>query len=71
MRLAGGSPYVTDNGNFILEIRTGPISDPLALEQALETLPGVLGCGLFVARADILVAAGVDGVEIVHRASLS
>jgi ribose 5-phosphate isomerase A len=67
LRLAGGSPFVTDNGNFILDVRTGKILDPLALEQALETLPGVLSCGLFVDRTHILVAAGVDGVVIVHR----
>lgn len=67
LRLADGSPFVTDNGNFILDVRTGKILDPLALEQALETFPGVLGCGLFVHRTDILVAAGVQGVEIIHR----
>jgi ribose 5-phosphate isomerase A len=69
VRLAGGSPFLTDNGNFILDVHTGPIPDPRALEHTLETLPGVLGCGLFVARTDILVAAGVNGVEIVHRST--
>jgi ribose 5-phosphate isomerase A len=67
LRLAAGSPFLTDNGNFILDVATGPIPDPRALEQALETLPGVLGCGLFVARTDILVVAGDKGVEILRR----
>jgi ribose 5-phosphate isomerase A len=62
-----GAPFVTDNGNYILDVRTGPIGDPGALEQALETLPGVVVSGLFVGRVDALVVAGAGGVEIRRR----
>jgi ribose 5-phosphate isomerase A len=67
IRRNGDTIFVSDGGNLILDVRTGPIDEPRALEAALETLPGVVACGLFVARTDILVVAGVDGVEIVHR----
>lgn len=59
-----GVPFVTDNGNYILDVATGPIPDPAALERALETLPGVVVSGLFVGRADIVVVARPTGVEI-------
>jgi ribose 5-phosphate isomerase A len=66
-RERGGAPFITDNGNFILDVATGPIADPAALERALETLPGVVVSGLFVGRADVLVVAGTGGVEIRRR----
>jgi ribose 5-phosphate isomerase A len=58
-----GAPFLTDNGNYILDVATGPIEDPAALERELESLPGVVVSGLFVARADVLVIAGPGGVE--------
>jgi ribose 5-phosphate isomerase A len=69
LRLDGGHPFLSDNGNFILDVQTGPIADPLSLEQALEALPGVVGCGLFVARADVVVVASDAGVDFLCRPS--
>ena len=64
LREQNGAPFATDNGNYIVDVTTGPISDPAELESKLETLPGVVVSGLFVARTDILVVAGAGGVEI-------
>lgn len=44
--------YVTDNGNLILDLRTGPIRDLGELESRLLALPGVVGTGLFLGMAD-------------------
>jgi ribose 5-phosphate isomerase A len=66
-RMSGRKPLVTDNGNYILDVRTGPIPDPAALEREIEALPGVVVSGLFVGRTDILVIASEQGVEIVRR----
>jgi ribose 5-phosphate isomerase A len=68
LRERHGAPFVTDNGNYILDIHTGAIADPAGLEQVLETVPGVVETGLFVARADVVVVAGVSGVQIRRRA---
>jgi ribose 5-phosphate isomerase A len=62
-RVGDGRPFLTDNGNYILDVATGTIDDPASLERELETLPGVVVSGLFVARADVLVVAGPAGVE--------
>jgi ribose 5-phosphate isomerase A len=67
LRITASKPFITDNGNYILDIRTGPISDPAGLESALEALPGVAACGLFIDRTDIVVSAGVESVEILRR----
>jgi ribose 5-phosphate isomerase A len=48
LRLVDGHPFVTDNGNHILDCHVGPIREPAALDTAVTTIPGVLGTGLFV-----------------------
>jgi ribose 5-phosphate isomerase A len=63
IRERGGRPFVTDSGNFIYDVRAGAIDDPRALDQALRSIPGVVETGLFIARADIVVVAGADGVR--------
>lgn len=39
--------YLTDNRNIILDVRFKAITDPLALEHTLNTIPGVLDNGIF------------------------
>jgi ribose 5-phosphate isomerase A len=67
LRLREGAPFVSDNGNYILDVSTGPISDPAALEAALEMLPGVVTTGLFVRRADVVFSAREAGVDVLRR----
>lgn len=50
---------VTDNGNLILDIHGLSITDPVALESALNQIPGVVAVGLFARRpADIVIVGG-------------
>ncbi len=46
-----GSPYLTDNGNQILDCSFGKIEDPAALARALSDMPGVVAHGLFIGLA--------------------
>ncbi len=49
----------TDNGNWILDIHGLTITDPVALELALNQIPGVVSVGLFARRpADIVIVGG-------------
>ena len=66
-RLAGGQLFTTDNGNHILDCQVPPIDDPAALEQTLRSIPGVVGTGLFLAMADMVLIDG-DPVETRRRA---
>lgn len=56
--------FVTDNGNVILDVRGLPLDDPLAVEDGLDRIPGVVANGLFCRRpADLLVVGTDRGVE--------
>jgi ribose 5-phosphate isomerase A len=57
-------PFVTDNGNWILDTVTGDIKDPAALEQQLLLIPGVVGTGLFLGMASVVLVQHSDRVEV-------
>jgi ribose 5-phosphate isomerase A len=65
----GGRPvlragYITDNGNHILDVHDLSITDPVALESALNQIPGVVTVGLFAQRpADVLLLGNDTGVK--------
>ena len=61
---AGEQPFVTDGGNFILDCRFGPISDPARVENELARIVGVVESGLFVARSALVFVAAPTGVEV-------
>jgi ribose 5-phosphate isomerase A len=68
LRQADGRPYVTDNGNLILDLRfAGRIGDPEGLATELKKIPGVLEHGLFVGIATGCIVAGADGLRILGR----
>jgi ribose 5-phosphate isomerase A len=53
---------LTDDGNPILDVSGLTVFDPLALEAALEAIPGVIGCGLFAKRrADVILVGRSSG----------
>jgi ribose 5-phosphate isomerase A len=56
-----GSPFASDNGNNIIDIGVMEIRSPAQLERALVAIPGVVGTGLFLAMADIVLVAMRDG----------
>ena len=60
-------PFITDNGNYILDCQFGPIDDPPGLEKRIKLLPGIIDCGLFIGIADTLVLGFEDRVEIKER----
>ncbi|KAJ2384067.1 ribose-5-phosphate isomerase rki1 [Coemansia sp. RSA 2611] len=45
VRKAG--PVVTDNGNFILDVRLGKVYDPPAVDRLIKMIPGVIEVGIF------------------------
>lgn len=65
----GGRPVlrenvVTDNGNPIIDVHDLEIAQPLALETAINAIPGVVTVGLFAHRpADRLILGSPNGVR--------
>jgi ribose 5-phosphate isomerase A len=56
-----GYPFVTENGNLILDTSFPSITDAKKMEFELKTIAGVLEAGLFTRRADIYYKAKNDG----------
>lgn len=65
----GGQPewregFVTDNGNWILDVHNLDLVDPVNFEKTVNNIPGIVTCGLFAVRpADLVLVAGPDGVS--------
>ena len=56
-----GEKYITDNGNWILDCGVKKIANPGRLDRELRDIPGVVGTGLFVEMADIVLIAEASG----------
>lgn len=56
-----GYPFVTENGNIILDTTFPSIPDPKKKEIELKNMAGVLEVGLFTRRADVYYKAKDDG----------
>jgi ribose 5-phosphate isomerase A len=48
-----GYPFITENGNIILDTDFGVIEEPEELEQKVRSIPGVIEIGIFVRSANI------------------
>jgi ribose 5-phosphate isomerase A len=62
-----GAPFITDNGNEIIDIKGLRIDDPVALEREMNQWPGVVTVGLFASRgADLCLVGTEQGVQTVE-----
>ena len=62
-RMSSGHPFVTDNGNRVLDCDFGHIDDPARLEERIRRIVGVVESGLFISRADPVFVADAAGVH--------
>jgi ribose 5-phosphate isomerase A len=61
-------PYVTDNGNLILDLSgNGGIDNPGDFGFELKKITGVVEHGLFVGMADTVIVAGPEGPKAIGR----
>ena len=67
-RQDSGEPFLTDQGNLIIDCDFGPIADTAALAARLETRAGIVEHGLFLNLISDVVVAGVDGIRHLRRA---
>jgi len=64
-RDAMGEPYITDEGNHILDCQFGEIREPAKLALTLSEIPGIVEHGLFINMASaVLMAKGGQVIEI-------
>ena len=65
LRMNGETPYVTDEGNYIVDLHLNRIGDARQLAMVLNQMPGVVENGLFIDICDAVVIGHPDGrVEV-------
>lgn len=69
LRTRDGEPFVTDNGNHIVDLAVAPIADAVEFDHRLRTIPGVLATGLFVGIAAAAYVVGPEGLRRIESSS--
>jgi len=66
-RIDKTGPFITDNGNFILDVNFGPIENPRELDLKLKLIPGLVETGLFIDMADLAYIGSPSAVRKMER----
>ena len=67
LRTRDGVPFVSDNGNHVIDWYFGPLVEPAALEARLKLMSGVVDSGIFAGVADRVIVAGANGLRDMVR----
>jgi len=59
--LERGYPFITENGNVILDCNFGIIKKPKALAQKIKLIAGVMEVGIFTRKPDVIYKAKSSG----------
>lgn len=66
LRMNGDAPFISDEGNHILDLHLNRIGNPRKLSLVLNQIPGVVEHGLFIDICDIVIVGHGDGRVEVH-----
>jgi ribose 5-phosphate isomerase A len=61
LRMNGDRPFITDEGNHILDLHLNRIGNARQLAMVLNQVPGVVENGLFIDICDIVIVGYGDG----------
>lgn len=62
MAIRKAGPVITDQGNFILDVKFRDIDNPKQMENNLNNIPGVIENGIFTKRVEeVLIGSYSDG----------
>ncbi|MCX7300957.1 MAG: ribose-5-phosphate isomerase RpiA [Rhodobacterales bacterium] len=65
LRMNGDVPYVTDEGNYIVDLHLNRIGHSRSLSLMINQIPGVVENGLFIDICDVVIVGYGDGrVEV-------
>jgi ribose 5-phosphate isomerase A len=68
--IMGDEPFITDNGNYILDCEFERIEDTLQMEMDLNIIPGVVENGLFIDLVNEVIVGGKQGVLTLDKESV-
>lgn len=60
-------PVITDNGNFVIDVKFESIDEPAILEKELNSIPGVVENGIFSGIVDEVLVGTPDGVKTLKK----
>ena len=66
-RRLDGQPFITDEGNIILDCHFPGLANPQEMAQLIRAQPGVVEHGLFLGMATEAVVAGKRGIVVIER----
>ena len=66
LRLAAGTPFISDGGHYIADCAVPEIPDPAALEKRLTGTLGVIATGLFIGLATKIVVGQEAGTKVIE-----
>ena len=61
MRMREDKPFITDQGNYIFDLKLNEIEDPRELCGDLNIIPGVVENGLFIDVCSAVIVGHSDG----------
>jgi ribose 5-phosphate isomerase A len=64
-------PYITDNGNYILDCEFERIENPEQLDTDLNLIPGVVETGLFIGLVNEVIVGSKSGVMTLDKESIN
>lgn len=62
-----GRPFVSDNGNYIVDCEIEPLADARQLDLDIRAIPGVVGTGLFLNMADTVLVGDDDSFRLIEE----
>lgn len=66
-RKLGNTRFITDNNNYIIDLKMDKIEDPVGLDISLKQIAGVVETGLFCDVADIVLAGIGNSVKTINK----
>jgi len=69
-RCSPAGPFRTDQGNAVIDCRFAAIAAPERLAEALSSIPGILGHGLFLTEIDAVYVGGADRTRCLERSAV-
>ena len=67
LRLSDVEPFVTDNGNYIIDLHLNKIIEPEEIIKKLDTVTGVLEHGLFLNMCERIIIGKKNKTEVIEN----
>ena len=63
---SSGAPFVTDDGNYIIDVKFREVAKPKDLEAKINHAPGVIENGIFIGVTDIVIVGYEGGCKVLR-----